>query len=269
MSCTAVTFCMALDSRGATYRYDGTRWSFAGRLGPSPGATAGPVTGHHELSCVRPEVCVAIDGTADTYRYDGTSWSAAVPLPGAEPLQAIACAPGGTCVAVDGVGDAFVTEGSGWSSALNGWGSPASVSCVSATFCAAVGVGVSVWDGSTWSKPAGVDSAGLLTGVSCATVAHCVAVDDEGDALVRSATRWSPPRRVDGTARPVLTGVSCPAAGRCVAVDASGAAFVLAGGDWSHPALLAPRHELRAVSCPSVDDCVAVDDAGDAFTLRG
>jgi hypothetical protein len=259
---------MALATDGATYRYDGRRWAPAGDLAPAPGAGSGPVTGHHQLSCVRPDVCLAIDGGAASYRYDGASWSGPVAVPGAEPLQAIGCAPGGTCVAIDGVGDAFVTEGSGWSSALNGWGAAASVSCVRATFCAAAGVGLSVWNGSSWTKPAAIDGTALLTGVSCATSASCVAIDDEGNAVVLDGTTWAPPRRVGGSARPVLTGVSCAAPGRCVVVDASGSVLRDAGGRWSGPTVIAPHEELRAVSCAAVDACVAVGDAGDAFVLR-
>ncbi|MHB1598734.1 MAG: hypothetical protein ACYCXY_07555, partial [Acidimicrobiales bacterium] len=228
VSCTTTTWCMALATSGATWHYDGSHWSPAGRLAPSPGAGSGPVTGHHQLSCFESDVCVAIDGGAATYHYDGSTWSGPTSVPGAEPLQAIACAPSGTCVTIDGIGDAFVTERSGWSSALNGWGSAASISCVTGTFCAAAGAGMSLWNGSTWTKPAAIDGTALLTAVSCATATSCVAVDNEGDALVLDGVSWSPPHRIDGTARPVLTSVSCPAAGRCVVVDASGAVFSLA-----------------------------------------
>ncbi len=260
---------MALATDGATYRYDGSTWAPTGDLAQTPGAASGPLTGNHQLSCVRPDVCMAIDGGAVSYRFDGASWSSAIAVPGAEPLQAIGCAPGGTCVTVDGIGDAFVTEGSGWSSALNGWGAAVSISCVRSTFCAAAGVGLSVWNGSYWTKPAAIDGTALLTGLSCATATSCVAIDDEGNAVVLDGTTWAAPQRVGGSARPVLTGVSCAAPGRCVAVDASGTVLRDAGGKWSRPTVLAPRQALRAVSCPAVDACVAVGNAGDAFVLRG
>jgi hypothetical protein len=119
----------------------------------------------------------------------------------------------------------------------------------------------------TWSS-ASIDG-GALTGVSCASVSLCVAVDGQGNVLVSTtpaggAASWHT-ASIDGGA---LTGVSCASVSLCVAVD--GAGYVLAsvapagGAPWRARAI-DPSLGLLSVSCGSAGLCVAVDGSGDTF----
>jgi hypothetical protein len=136
------------------------------------------------------------------------------------------------------------------------------ISCVSASFCVAVGgVGVVVnqiqveeqtlvdeWNGSAWStvrSPNPVGSAPAypidLTGVSCSDADHCVAVGDAGSPANHSfseiwnGSSWSLlPTKNPGTEGGYLSGVSCASTTMCVAVG-----YQLANADGPYgPALI-------------------------------
>ena len=69
-----------------------------------------------------------------------------------------------------------------------------------------------------------VDGTNALTGVSCASVSLCVAVDKQGAVVTSTnptggASAWQV-THVDGTTS--LTGVSCQSVSLCVAVDSAG-----------------------------------------------
>ena len=72
-----------------------------------------------------------------------------------------------------------------------------------------------------------------LTGVACASSALCVAVDEEGKAMVVTTSgtqhRWCKPGHIDAYR---LTGVSCTHAGFCLAVDDGGGTVVYDHGRW-------------------------------------
>jgi hypothetical protein len=119
----------------------------------------------------------------------------------------------------------------------------ASVSCVSLSSCAVVGVSsgtsttsfLDVWNGKTWRL-----------------------------------TRWSGPR---GTTSADLYGVSCPSASRCLAVGSVGAgvrtaaaALAFNGVTWTATKVPGPAKGklsvFNGVSCPKVGDCVAIGNVG-------
>jgi hypothetical protein len=121
----------------------------------------------------------------------------------------------------------------------------------------------------------------VISGVSCASVTLCVAVDFSGYALVTTDPRdgsptWTPVQLENNE----LAAVSCVSGPLCLVGDSSGRASVStdpagsepAGAveaDWFGPSPVdpvsgTPVHSLTAVSCPSVAECVAVDDAGGA-----
>jgi hypothetical protein len=175
----------------------------------------------------------------------------------------------------------------------------ASVSCVQATACVAVGSAVDRrglrvtlaerrtargWEIQRTLNPPGQTA--VLDGVSCATAANCMAVGHTTDGLGRVrplAERWdgaawtaepipAPPRSPSSA----LHGVSCPAATSCLAVgsttDGGGHETALAerwdGARWraepTPPGSAALTTRLQAVSCSSPTACTAVGDTSDA-----
>ena len=168
------------------------------------------------------------------------------------------------------------------------------VSCVTASFCMAVGssgTGTATlaepWNGSSWSiantppLPTGT-SGGSLSGVSCPSDGFCVAVGDyysqtSGGSSGEIADTWNgsswsianiPPLPTATTS--FLSGVSCPSVGFCMVVgnyyNSSGGGMLADtwnGSAWSAvaaPALPTGTNSgsLSGVYCPSAGFCVAV-----------
>jgi len=53
-----------------------------------------------------------------------------------------------------------------------------------------------VYNGSTMSAPTSIDDAALYS-VSCPTATFCAAVDDNGNAIVYNGSSWSAPTAID------------------------------------------------------------------------
>jgi hypothetical protein len=146
------------------------------------------------------------------------------------------------------------------------WG----VSCVSTTFCLAVGRStVYRWDGSGWAvqadlTPPGADSVSL-NAITCTSPTNCVVVADAGRPLVEhfDGTAWhddsAPNPTPDGYSQ--LTGVACAAADRCVAVGSSYPDGALAeswnGTAWTITSRPVAADALSSVACTSTS-CVAI-----------
>jgi len=123
-----------------------------------------------------------------------------------------------------------------------------------------------------WSPPAVIDPAPTehpypsLKGVSCPSVALCVAVDDDGNIIDSASGTW----RVTHAGVSSLRAVSCPSIVLCVAVGNSGAIVSSTNpsggaGAWSS-ATLPQAYDLSAVSCPTVSLCAAIDrESGRVF----
>jgi hypothetical protein len=261
---------MALNSAATAYRYNGTSWSSAlpvtaGEPAPTPAAA--------DISCTSPTFCAAVPGGNEVVLWDGLSWVDPQTLGGAQGLQALACANGAFCVTVDGEGDAYFYNGR-WSSAVNAWGGPSSISCLSSTFCMATAGGTAQWNGHDWSQPQDVDTSGQLDTVSCTSPSFCVAADSVGNVLTWSGSSWSPPQPVDtaagggAVAGNGITAVSCVGPTFCVAVDNGGRALVFDGTTWSKPSDIDGRTGLVTVSCATTTFCLAVDALGRALTYR-
>jgi hypothetical protein len=161
------------------------------------------------------------------------------------------------------------------------------VSCPSASFCAAVDYGPNVvtFNGTAWSKPSVIDPGTYLQAVSCASASFCVAIDRKGNALTFNGRAWSAPVNVDqngltmgegGISWPV---VSCPTSHFCAAVDgASGNVVTFNGSSWAAPVNIDSKAAnsvrapvlifLMSVSCLSARFCVAGDTVGDAFVRK-
>jgi hypothetical protein len=216
---------------------------------------------------------MAVPGGNEVVMWNGLSWTDAQTLGGAQGLQAVGCAGGSFCAAVDGVGDGYFYNGQ-WSSAVNAWGGPSSISCVSPTFCMATTGGTSQWNGGNWSQPADVDTSGQLDTVSCVSPTFCVAADTVGNVLVWHGSSWSAPQSVDPATSGAaignneLLGVSCVGLGFCVAVDSGGRVVTFNGTTWSEPVDIDGSIGLTAVSCASTSFCLAVDKLGRVLTYR-
>ena len=153
------------------------------------------------------------------------------------------------------------------------------VSCISSTWCVAVGsiansTLVESWNGSTWARVASPNigtGANQLTAVSCTSSGACSAVgkyvDAGGSSRVLSeswnGSVWALAGAVDAAAGDSLRGVSCSSSTMCVAVgDNSGASLIERwdGSIWS--IVSAPNERggdtLTSVSCASATSCMAV-----------
>jgi hypothetical protein len=159
------------------------------------------------------------------------------------------------------------------------------VSCLSASFCEAVGVPddsgssstvfAEQWNGSSWTlqsmpSPAGATSV-MLKAVSCASASFCEAVGSyvSSDEILSLAEEWngtawavqSPPNQ---TGTPTeLDGVSCVSATFCEAMDFYGAmAEAWNGTSWATQSVPYPSGMtspgMYSVSCPSTTSCEAV-----------
>jgi hypothetical protein len=102
-----------------------------------------------------------------------------------------------------------------------------------------------------------IDGTVDLHSVSCASVAFCVAVDGQGNAITYNGSSWSPPVDVDGSVG-FLYSVSCPNTTFCAAVGDSNV-ITYNGSSWSTPAPLVSGSSAppTSVSCPSAQFCVA------------
>ncbi len=179
------------------------------------------------------------------------------------------------------------------SNALNG------ISCVSASFCVAVGRYyngtanqnlVLTWNGSSWSPESAASFStsasefNQLSGVSCVSASYCVAVGryyngtaDQNLVLTWNGSSWSldsaTSLSTSASQNNLLNAVSCVSASYCVATGEyfTGTAYqnlVLTwnGSSWSldsAPSLSTSASQnnlLNAVSCVSASSCVATGD---------
>ena len=59
---------------------------------------------------------------------------------------------------------------------------------------------VLTYNGDAWSSPTSVDQA-TLSSVSCPTASFCAAVDDAGNVLTYNGDAWAAPDSIDATGR--------------------------------------------------------------------
>lgn len=208
VSCPSPSFCTAL-GRGTTGDYtdiwNGSRWTLG----------AAPQAGMSALSCSSPTFCMAVGSTQNSsgetvpfaQSWNGIEWSD----------SPVATPPGLVRGNFDGV------------------------SCIEATFCAAVGSGgdastqnalMGTWNGTTWAvrlpPPPDSQNSGL-SGVACTSVAACVGVGSYAYGLASltlidrwNGAGWSPvaspnpsmgPSRRNGLNAVSCTTTSCTAVG--------------------------------------------------------
>jgi hypothetical protein len=291
------------------------------RIVPSPNlGSAGSNLGG--VSCLPLGRCVAVGNTATESLIEagnGIAWSR-VPAPptpnnrSSTDLAGVSCISAKFCAAAGNEGvEGGSPDSSGDEALVDTWNgmtwsegeaqtpqirSPLkAVSCVSASFCVAVGSRVralttfastlvEMWNGETWSRvesPNGPPAEGripfpassVLSGVSCVSSTFCMAVGWYGKFLgyvekplieTWNGTEWSvvpsPVRETAG--EDALKGVSCVNARQCVAVGAAGGTLAESwnGREWSILETPNPtggeRITLNGVSCIPWGSCAAV-----------
>jgi len=260
VACVSTGMCEAVGSYFTTggvtrtltlHSADGISWAVAVTPDPPDLLDSGNLG---DVACGSPTSCQAVGGYqgVDNLQhsliesFDGSTWSlVTVPPPpdytDLEALLAISCLSDTFCEAVgiyQSAGPITHTltalfDGSTWSFAppadpvgLVGFGALTAVTCVSTTWCVAVGsydtdattsrALLQIYDGSTWSfatltDPADLGSQAQFNGVACATPAMCQAVGvyqrtdgtrrplAESNALVPAATGTGPVLTATGT----------------------------------------------------------------------
>ncbi len=267
ISCGSATMCKAVGGsvnvsgveRTLVQSWNGTAWTTS--ASPNVGVNSNTLS---DVSCVSTTFCEAVGyyvNASNTIQtlielWNGSYWSLASPLP---------------------------DNGTTATNVLSG------VSCVSTSFCEAVGYYVTntsaiqpliaSWNGSTWSVASSpnVASSASLAAVSCVSTTLCQAVGDSSSGsgpaqtLVESwnGSLWSVTTSADsGTATNVLQGIACASASSCEAVGY----FVNSGGVleslaevWNGTAWTVKlantstsSNALYAVACPAATSCQAV-----------
>jgi len=221
VSCPSINFCAAVDNDGYSFLYRRLAWSRPARVGTISLA---------DVSCASSHFCVALDATG-VLIWRGRSWSASQRIVSeANHLVAVSCRTASFCVAVEQAGDALIWRGRSWSAATR-IDSPrnllSAVSCPTTTFCVAVDATghALTWHAGAWSARVVIDAraassqrdaAGYpfvsVTGVSCASSTHCVAIDSAGRVVEGAAPARS-------TMTPVL---GRPAPSRPASTDSTG-----------------------------------------------
>jgi serine/threonine protein kinase len=146
ISCPSTAFCAAVDSGGRVHTYAGGSWSRPRSLSSG---------GLSWVSCPTARSCVATSDGDTVYAYSGGSWSSPSRLVGADGnpahLTSVSCPMPSFCMATGGL-NAFTYSGNKWKQGqmIRTSHQFASVSCVSANFCAAVDSGGNVY---TYGSP--------------------------------------------------------------------------------------------------------------------
>jgi hypothetical protein len=170
VSCVTTHFCLAVDSLGRAFRYNGHRWS-----GPKSIATGS--FGAVGVSCPTTTFCMVISAEGSEVTYNGTRFSKPVHFEKTEPY-AISCPTTRFCTVVSRL-KVIIWSNRKWGmihALLNGKinNELADVSCVSPSYCVALaGQGPPYsFDGKKWQLRGGLYG----TGVSCGSAGSCLAV---------------------------------------------------------------------------------------------
>ncbi len=286
VSCTSVSFCMAVDWLGNALSFDGSGWSTPTVIDPS--ATSGNfgVTPPF-VSCPSTTACVAVDGAGKAIVYSNGTWGAPVSVD-SKGFSSLSCPTTSFCAAVDNGGNALTYSNGAWSPPVSvdstpngtsgGGGSISALSCASSTFCEAVtsSGGAYHFDGTSWSAAVEVDPAGSLAtaldALSCVPGGStCVAGNSNGQLFMFDGVSWSTPFDVFPT-HSIVWSLSCPTASFCVATDQAGDESSLLNGTWSTPVNLntggsggyGGNFSEPTVSCASTRFCAATNVYGNA-----
>ena len=304
--------------------WNGTKWKSVAVPAPKApsGASLTGVSCKSAASCIAVgEYATSTGDRPFALTWNGTALkpAAAPPVPKGNTffsLGGVSCVTTRSCVAVgtsvSGIGDLRMLvetwNGAKWTDhvvpvSAGVYLNVNSVSCVSATRCVlagesetpkgssvTMGVLLASWNGKTITQmkaplPAGTGAGTpLVTGVSCASAASCVAVgavlggsgnSGFGFTETWNGKAWTVAKVASpkGITLSFLFGVSCPAAHTCIAVGAAGTAksgsataMSYNGKAWSRQAVPGPgkgkSDAFESVSCLSAANCVATGEIG-------
>jgi hypothetical protein len=268
VSCVSTAWCLAVDAKGDVYTFNGSSWAAAG----TDGGTGAP----DRLACTSTTFCMVADDGGEFAHYDGSGWSVAsdVLSPGnsGNYVPDVACS-GQTCIATLGgnitLGSVFT--GGQWSSQvqIDAAAELNSVSCPTATFCAAVGDGedaVTETNG-TWSSPVHLTGALDPHSVSCTSATFCLAADNNGSVWRYDGSNWTSapsPVAPHSSSWQGVVSVACTSPTFCVAAASSstaggGGLALFDGSTWTAPQSVGGDSSFSTVGCSSPTFCVAVD----------
>jgi hypothetical protein len=285
VSCPTTTDCTAVgqasDSVDALVeRWNGSSWSEVANPSPPPATTTTDVSGTtssstsyllQSVSCVSASFCMAT----------GQSFTSSSFTP--------ANSPGEQLFGNQVSSLAEKWDGASWQVVGSSGADLAAVSCLSSSWCMAVGAGAEEWNGSSWSPlttPSTASTTDQLNGLSCVSSSDCLAVGSSGAADGSSTTlseRWNGSSwTVEATPDPnttnnnYLTGVSCVSSSFCIGVGGTGSGSIIGpnitavwnGSTWAeqpNPTVNPDPFSvgdvqigLAGVSCPSALSCTAV-----------
>ena len=320
VSCVSASWCVAVgyyengnSNQTLIEFWDGNSWSI--QTSPNTSPTEDNLL--EGVSCVSVSWCVAVGESSDgnvsqtlIQVWDGTSWSIQVSANTSptedNDLFSVSCLSAISCVAVGEVYNGQwlqtliqVWDGSTWTIQASENSSTTEinylfdVSCLSGTFCVAVGAFMrggwnqpmaQVWDGSSWTMQSiptfSATEDNFVEGLSCVSASMCVAV---GAHSINGGTVYQPMIQVwDGsnwsiqpspsnslTENNYLWSVSCVSVSSCVAVGnyyvgiwARTLVEVWDGNTWTIQPSPNPEptdnNRLESVSCIADWNCVAV-----------
>jgi hypothetical protein len=284
VACPLPTQCTAVNASGGEVTFDPQSPGMPSVITIDSG-NAAVLAG---VSCASPTQCSAVDvgGQEVTFNPQAGQVSSLGPVAGSSPV-AIACPTADQCDAVDSGGGAETFDpgnpGGASTTTIDASVALTSLSCLavqSGTECVAMDVhgngivAVVLTLGSSSSilaePPAGIDSTGIPTGVSCPVGNQCTAVDTSGNEVTFNpgTPTGATPVAIDGTT--TLTGLACETASQCTAVDVYGIAATFAPGSSAPPTLGAIDTRsagVYGVACPTAAQCTAVDIGGGEVTF--
>lgn len=263
MSCVSASVCYAAGDGALAYAGSGvggavytttnggTTWTDV-----SPPASSDPFFG---ISCFDATHCTAVgtNGIA-MYTSTGSQWGGGR-LTGNPFLLGDSCPGSTTCFTVGERGfiasNTALPASNTWTALTSGVTSDLySVSCASATWCVADGLGgviLQTKDGSTWTRLNSTTTSDLYS-IACVSTSVCMAAGKAGTLVYTSdgGTTWQVVAANSGLAS--LDSVSCTDANHCYAAGADGQVYFWASGQ-SPPGIASTpaTGALYGISCPT------------------
>jgi len=288
VSCVSVTFCEAVGASGGEV-WDGSHWNAQAIPSPASASLLG-------VSCTSPKFCEAVGAGPSAAVWNGATWGVqSAPNPASATfthLNAVSCAGATSCEAA-GFFETAVTANNpkALAEAWNGhswqlqhpvapsgatYNTLASVSCVSTTFCEAVGTHFNsagnqvnlaeMWNGASWQlqhvpnqTSQFVPTSGSLFGVSCVAASFCEAVGvgaAGADAEMWNGTSWQL-QAIPGTSVQPMS-VSCVTTSFCMEANGFGQVAIWNGSSWSAGPAVTGFSQVSGVSCISASFCEVV-----------
>jgi hypothetical protein len=298
VSCVSATFCEAVGP-GVAYNWDGSQWGT--QTVPSSLSSANLTS----VSCTSPGRCetVGVDSVGGNIAgvaavWNGSQWSAqSTPNPAGATfanLNAVSCASARSCEAAGGYQiqetandpKALTEAWNGNSWALQQAAAPAGattntlndVSCVSASFCAAVGTHsnsagnevnlAEIWNGTSWLIKATPNLTGQnavldnkLDSISCVSASFCQAVGtgpNGPSAALWNGTSWTVQAIPGADVEPQE--VSCATVDFCMSANGFGDVDTWNGSSWSAGSSVTGFSDVDSISCLSASFCEVVGE---------